>query len=70
MKKHNNNNDIKAILLRFFISIFAILSIASLICGIEYSGSRTQFSMTGKAYDTISLQDIRNEVNDFLLSRR
>ncbi len=64
--KKNNNADIKAVLVRFFISIFAVLAVTSLICGIEYSGDKAQFQMTGKHYETVDFQDIKDTVSQIL----
>ena len=57
--KKNTNKDIKQILTRYFICIFSILAITALICGIEYSGDKSHFQMTGEHYETIGIDDIR-----------
>lgn len=64
--KKNNNADIKAILVRFFLCIFAVLAVTSLICGVEYSGDKAQFQMTGKHYDTVNFQEIKDTVYKLL----
>lgn len=57
--KKNTNKDIKAILVRYFISIFSVLLIAALICGVEYSGDKSNFRLTGEHYETITFDEIK-----------
>ncbi len=63
--KGNRNKDIKTVLVRYFICVFSVLAIASLICGIEYSGEKSYFRMTGKHYETVNFSELNNFLQQF-----
>lgn len=69
MKKSTNRN-IKAILSRYFLSIFSVLAVTVLICGIEYSGDRSRFQMTGEHYETITFSEIKEALFNFIYDNK
>ncbi len=62
--KNSINKNIKTVLIRFFICVFSVLLSAAFICSIELIGSRSQFSMTGKPYETVSFQELGDYLRD------
>ncbi len=68
--KKSTNRDIKAILTRYFLSIFSVLAVTVLICGVEYSGDKSNFQMTGKHYETISFSEIRDAFFSFITDNK
>lgn len=61
MKKSGNEKIIKS----FFLFVFLLLACAGIIIGTQYAGNKTQERMSGKGFNTITFDEIKNSCINF-----